>query len=140
MRVRRKTIVGLIDERGEIIAPWDAMREFCALHRGKRVIFRADIQPTEPSERTRNYFFGYCLPEIQAAYMTEYGEHLTREQTYDRIRGLCPLFSSEERVEGKWRTTIKEFEELDQAEANEAIEWLFQYCAENLSLILDDPR
>lgn len=95
--------------------------------------------PIEPSEKTTNYFFGYLIPELQNAFL-EQGEHLSKEQTYDKIRSLCPLFKKEERQNGEWRVTLKEFEELDQAESNEVIDWLYQWAAENLYLILDNPR
>lgn len=140
MRVRRKTMVGRIGERGEIQCSWEMLQDFCSSHKGKPVILRLEIQPTEPSERTQNYFYGYCIPEAQNAFMTEYGEHLTKEQTYNKIRELCPLFQKQERENGKWRTTYVEFEDLDQAEANDAIEWLCRFLAEEFSVILDMPR
>jgi len=140
MRVRRKTIVGRIGENGEILCSWDIVQSFCLLHKGKPVILRLEIQPSEPSERTKNYFFGYCVPEAQNAFMSEYGEHLTKEQAYDKIRELCPLFHRQERENGRWRTTIVDFEDLDQAEMNDAIEWLARFLAEEFSIILDMPR
>ena len=140
MRVRRKTIIGLIGEQGEIQCSWNLLQDFCSSHKGKPVILRLEIQSSEPTEKTRNYFFGYCVPEAQNAFMTEYGEHYTKEQTYDKIRQLCPIFQRQERVDGRWRTTILEFEELDQAEANDAIEWLCRFMAEEFSVILDMPR
>ena len=85
MRVRRKTFVGRIGEHGEILCSWNVVQDFCTSHKGKPVILRLEIQPSEPSERTKNYFFGYCIPEAQNAFMSEYGEHLTKEQTYARI-------------------------------------------------------
>ena len=140
MRVRRKTVVGRIGERGEILCSWNMVQDFLASHKGKPVIMRLEIQPSEPSERTKNYFFGYCVPEAQNAFMSEYGEHLTKEQTYDKIRELCPLFKRQERENGKWRTTYLEFEDLAQEEANDAIEWLSRFLAEEFSCILDMPR
>lgn len=140
MRVRRKTFVGRIGEHGEILCSWNVVQDFCTSHKGKPVILRLEIQPSEPSERTKNYFFGYCVPEAQNAFMSEYGEHLTKEQTYDKIRQLCPLFQKQERENGKWRTTYLEFEDLAQEEANDAIEWLSRFLAEEFSCILDMPR
>ena len=140
MRVRRKTFVGRIGEHGEILCSWNVVQDFCTSHKGKPVILRLEIQPSEPSERTKNYFFGYCIPEAQNAFMSEYGEHLTKEQTYDKIRQLFPLFQKQERENGKWRTTYLDFEDLDQAEANDAIEWLSRFLAEEFSCILDMPR
>ena len=139
MRLRNKTVIGRIDEQGKISAPWKPLEEFLSLHKGKAVMIRYSIMPEEASEKTENYFFGYVVQEIRNAFMVEYGEHLTKGETYDRIRKECPLFYKEERVDGKWKVRLREFEELDQAEVNEVIEWCFQYAAENLSCVLQNP-
>ena len=138
MRVRNKTLMGRIGENGELNLHWDALKEFLSSHKGKVAIVRVELMAVEPTERTRNYFFGYIIPELRNAFM-EQGEHLTKEETYDKIRMLCPLFAEEKRENGQWRKTYKEFEQLDQAEANEVIDWLFQWSAENLYKVLDNP-
>lgn len=139
MRVRSKVFAVRLGEHGEIIAHWDKVGEFCGQHKGKAAFMRIELQPTEPSEKTKNYFYGYIVPELRNAFM-ENGEHLTKEQTYNRIREICPLFSEQTRENGQWRTHLKEFEDLDQAEANEVIDFLFQWAAENLFLILENPN
>jgi len=138
MRVRNKTLMGRIGENGELNLHWDALKEFLSSHKGKVAIVRVELMAVEPTEKTRNYFFGYIIPELKNAFM-ENGEHLTKEETYNKIRGLCPLFIREDRVEGKWKRRMVEFEELDQAEANEAIDWIIQFAAENLYTPLDPP-
>lgn len=138
MRIRSKSLVGRVGENGEIIARWDAMTEFLSLHKGKVVILRAELQPKEATEKTTNYFFGYIIPELKNAFM-ENGEHLTKKETYDRLRALCPLFYREERVNGEWKQRLTEWEELDQAECNEIIDWTIQWAAENLYKVLDPP-
>jgi hypothetical protein len=138
MRVRNKTLMGRIGENGELNLHWDALKEFLSSHKGKVAIVRVELMAVEPTEKTRNYFFGYIIPELKNAFM-ENGEHLTKEETYNKIRGLCPLFIREDRVEGKWKRRIVEFEELDQAECNEIIDWTIQWAAENLFFVLDPP-
>lgn len=138
MRLRRKTIVGKITPTGELNAPWQVLEDFCSMHKGRGVILRAEILSKEPSEKTKAYYFGYIVPEVQEAVAQVYGERFTKSQTDEWLRKQCPLFIEETRENGKWRARIKEFEELDPAEANEAIEWVFQFAGENLNLILDD--
>ena len=140
MRLRRKTIVGKITPTGELNAPWQVLMDFCSMHKDRGIILRAEILSKEPSEKTCAYFWGYVIDEIRNALMQEYGERFTKEQTYDWIRKQCSLFYAEERIEGKWKVRIKEFEELSQEEANEAIDDIIQFCAENLSLIIDAPK
>lgn len=120
------------------MANWGALTDFLLMHRGKVVILRVELQPKEATEKTKNYFFGYIIPELRNAFM-ENGEHLTKEQTYNRLRELCPLFIHEERVNGEWKRRLMEWEELDQAECNEIIDWTIQWVAENLFFVLDPP-
>lgn len=140
MRLRRKTIVGRINPKGEIEAHWQTLYDFCSLHKDSGVIIRAEIMPKEPSEKTKNYFFGYLISEMQGILMQEYGERYTKDESYDWVRKQCPLFIQEERVNGEWKKTYKDFEDLSQSEANEVIDWLIQYCAENFYQILDYPQ
>lgn len=139
MRLRRKTIVGKIDSKGNLSAPWKILEDFCSMHKDRKLILRAEIMPKEPSEKTKGYFFGYIVEELQGFLMEVYGERFTKEQSYDWIRKQCPFFAREERVDGEWKSYLIDFEDLDQAEANEVIEWTIQYCAENFNQILDYP-
>lgn len=140
MRVRKKTAIGRIGANGVLSLPWDSFNEFCNQHRGKVAIVRIEIQPTEPSEKTANYYFGYIVPTMQSVFYEVYGERWTKSQTDQKIRELCPLFYEETRENGKWRARLKEFEELDQAEINDAISWLFQFAAENFNVVLQDAE
>ena len=139
MRVRRKTIYGKITSKGELQAYRGELDEFCKLHPDRGVIIRVEIQPKEPSERTANYYFGYIVPEMQNVFMSEGGEHLSKAETDFRLRENCPICIEETRENGKWRKSVKDFEMLDQAEANEFIEWIFQWASENYYKILDNP-
>lgn len=138
MRLRRKTIIGRVNDDGELIAPWNALNDFLSMHKGRGVVLRAEIMSKEPSEKTKAYFWGYIIPEVKEALMQVYGERYTKAQTYDWLRKQCPLFIEETREKGEWRVRIKEFEELDPSEANEVIDWTIQFCAENLELIIQD--
>lgn len=132
--------MGRIGLKGEINAPWQVLEDFASMHKGKSVAIRMEILPVEPSEKTRGYFFGYVLSEVQNALMDVYGERMSKEQSYDWLRRQCPLFITEERVNGEWKAILKDFEDLDQAEAGEVIDWTIQFCAENFNLILDLPK
>lgn len=140
MRLRRKTIVGKINSKGELNAPWQVLTDFCSMHKDRGIILRAEILSTEPSEKTKNYFFGYIINELREILWQTYGERYTKEQTYDWIRKQCPLFLHEERENGEWRVRLKEFEELDSAEAVEVVDWIMQYVAENFNEILEEPK
>ena len=138
MRVRRKTIWGKINSNGELEVRLADLDEFCRMHPNRNIIIRAEVQSIEPSGKLKAYFFGYVIKEVQRAFY-DAGEDCTEEQTYNRIRAVCPLFLSEERVEGKWKVRMREWEELDSAEAVEVVAWIQRYMAENYYTILNDP-
>lgn len=137
MRVRKKTLWGKIDSKGELGMRWAELEEFCKLHPNCNIILRAEIQSKEPSKKMKAYFFGYVLQEMQRA-MYENGEDLTEQGVYDKIRRECPVFCEEIREEGKWKVRVREWEELDTAEAVEAIAWVQRYGAENYYTIIND--
>lgn len=139
MRVRRKTIWGKINGKGELVVRFADLEEFCKMHPNRNIIIRAEVQSREPSGKLKGYFFGYLIKEAQRA-MYDNGEDYTEEQTYDKLRKECPIFLSEEREEDGWRVRLREWEELDSAEAVEVIAWMQRYMAENYYLILNDPQ
>ena len=138
MRVVRKTLYGKTDSKGNLHCFFGELEEFCKLHPNRGIILRAEIQPIEPTERTKNYYYGYCVPEMQAAMLMS-GERLTREQVDAELRKNCPICLEERMDQGHWHCRVKELDEMDQAEVNEFIEWLYQYAAENYNKILDSP-
>ena len=69
MRIKKKTLVGRIDDKGNLIAPLQLLGDFCNLNKGRSVIIRIEVQPQEASEKLRNYVFGYVVPEMQRILM-----------------------------------------------------------------------
>ena len=138
MRVRNKTLMGRIGKNGELNLHWDALKEFLSSHKGKVAIVRVELMAVEPTEKTRNYYFGYIVPEMQTAIM-EAGEHKSKEETDLFLRCSCPICYEEKRENGRWVRRVKEFEELDQCECGEFIDFIKQFAAENYYKIIDDP-
>ena len=139
MRLRRKTLWGRVGKNGAIEAHWNELEAFCRLHPNKAIVLRVEIQPTEPSEKLTNYWFGYVVKEMQRA-MYESGYDYSEAQTYDAIRKNCPLFLEEKRENGVWKVRAKEWEELDIAEAVEVIAWTQRWASEEFYWIIDDPQ
>lgn len=137
MRVRSKTIFARIGDGGELNL--SALAPFLKLHRGSSVIVKVDVAPLEPTERMTNFFFGYVVKEMRLAY-DSLGSDYTEEQTYDQIRANCPVFFEEIRENGEWKRKEKEWEDLDTAEAVEAIAWIQRWAATEFQWIIDDPR
>lgn len=140
MRVRRKTLWAKINAKGEPKVAWQEFEYFCRLHPNRNIIVRVEVQSIEPSPKIKAYFFGYVVKELQRA-MYDNGEDLTEEQVYNKVRRECPMFVHEERTEqGEWKVRLREWEELDSAEAVEVVSWVHRYAAENYYLILSDPQ
>ena len=139
MRVKRQTIVGRIDTKGELQLPWDKLKDFANLNKDRAVIVRVEIQPKDPSEKLRNYVFGYAIPEMQRI-LYDNGEDYTKAETYEVLRGRCPVFLEETFDDKGWHARRKDWEELDSAEAVEFVAWLQRYAAENYSEIILDPE
>ena len=139
MRVKRKTIVGKINAKGELSAPWDILKYFCNLNKERAVIIRVEIQPKEPSEKLRNFVFGYAIPEMQRVFHDN-GEDYTKAKTFEVLKAQCPVFLDEHYEEDGWHTRVKEWEELDSAEAVEFVAWLQRFAAENYYEIIQDPE
>lgn len=140
MRVRKKAVIGRIDDRGEIQAHWQTIKDFCSMHKGRAVIVRAEIQPIEPSESLTNYVFGYLIPEVQQVFHDN-GLDFTKRETYQALCNYCPRMQDETyEGNGQWKVRLKEWEELDSAEAVAFIEWTQRWCAENFYYVLEDPK
>lgn len=139
MRVRSKTLFGRIDARGELKIHSDALTDFARLHKGAAVKIRVEIVPNEPTERLTNYFFGYVVKEMRQAFISV-GNDFNEQETYDEIRKNCPVFFEEKRENGEWKRVEKEWEELDTAEAVEAIAWIQRWASTEMYWIIDDPK
>lgn len=139
MRVRSKTLFGRIDAHGELKIHADALADFAKLHKGAAVKIRVEVVPNEPTERMTNYFFGYVVKEMRQALISV-GNDFNEQETYDVIRKNCPVFFEEKRENGEWKRVAKEWEELDTAEAVEAIAWIQRWASTEFYWVIDDPR
>ena len=104
------------------------------------MIIRIEVQPQEASEKLRNYVFGYVVPEMQRI-LHDNGEDYTREQTFNYLKSLCPVFLDEEYLgNGKWKQRKKEWEELDVAEAVEFCAWVQRLASIEFNQVIQDPQ
>lgn len=139
MRLRTLILWTRIGERGGLKIPADRVARFSALHKGRSVLIRMEVQSIEPTERMTNYFFGYVVKEMRRAF-DSIGESLTEEQTYNKIRENCPVFLEEKRENGSWKVRAKEWEELSVEEAVEAISWIQRWASMEFEWVIDDAN
>lgn len=139
MRLRTLTLWSRIGADGGLKIPTERVAKFSAMHPGKSVLVRVQVQPIEPTARMTNYFFGYVVKEMRNAYES-LGESLTEAQTYDKIRKNCPLFLEEKRENGSWKVRAKEWEELSVEEAVEVISWVQRWASMEFQWVIDDAQ
>lgn len=139
MRLRNRTLFGRIDASGALKIPTAPLEDFCKSHPDRAVIVRLEVQTITPSQRLTNYFFGYVVKEMRQAFATQ-GNDYSEEQTYDAIRAQCPVFWEEKRENRSWKRRAKEWEDMDSAEAVEAIAWIQRWASSEFYWIIEDPK
>lgn len=139
MRLLKKILSGRIDSKGKLQINKDSLQEFCQMHKDRAVFVRVDVQPKEPSQKLKNFVFGYIVPTMKWVFHDN-GHDFNEEQTWYEIRRSCPIFIAESYTIDGWQVRVREWEELDSAEAVEFVAWVQRWCAEHFHYPLDDPQ
>ena len=134
MRLIRKVVWGKINSKGELSFYKGELDAFLKMHPNRNVIIDVRVQPIEPSEATKNYYYGYVMPTIRRGFY-EKGERFTIERAEEYLRSQCPLMWDE-----KDKPRLREIDEIGTEEMSEYLEWVKEYAAENLHTIIDDPE
>ena len=108
--------------RGELDA-------FLAENIGKRLTIRIQADTIGTSEAMRGYYFGYIVPRIQQA-LYDIGERKSKKDTDSWLRSLCPACQAEDGV--------LSVSQMGKPEMMDLLDWVKQFAAENLYLVLED--
>lgn len=139
MRIRKIAITRRINKDGEISLDLPDIKDFCRQHKGKAVIVRIELLPTEVSEKSLAYYWKVAVPTVQRA-LYELGDNLTMEQTDALIRSQMAV-CVEETWDGKaLKKRVRGLDELDSSEFNEMMEQLKIWAAENLYAYVEEPH
>jgi hypothetical protein len=109
----------------------ELLRDFCRRFPGRRVLVRLIALSKEQTAAQRGYYYGYILPEINAA-RAEQGTVETEAETDAFLRGECPLCWRD----GECQTVV----ELDSEDMSKFIDWLKWYAAENFQVYVEDSN
>ena len=115
------------------------VKEFCRQHEGKAAIVRIELLPTEPSEKSKAYYWKCVVPTIQRE-LYDRGYDITKAETDEFLRSEMPICRDETYEKGKLRARIKDIEELDTAELNEMIEQVKIWAAQNLEIYVEEAK
>ena len=119
---------GEVTENGKMRLPMDRINEFLNQNKGKRLIVTFEVAEHGSSNALLRYYFGYIVPTVQQA-LTKLGNRITRKETEEWLRSISPIMEGKESVN-----------DVPQADMWEHIEFLKEYCAENLSVYIEEAR
>ena len=119
---------GEVTESGKLRLPMDRINEFLVQNKGKRLIVTFEVAEHGSSNALLRYYFGYIVPTVQQA-LTKLGNRITRKETEKWLRSISPIMEGKESVN-----------DVPQADMWEHIEFLKEYCAENLSVYIEEAR
>lgn len=119
---------GEISDKGKLVIPMDRVTEFLHHNKGKRIIVTFEVAEKGSSNALLRYYFGYVIPTIQQA-LTKLGNRLTKKQTDEWLRSISPIMEGKESIQ-----------DIPQSDMVEHIEFLKEYCAENLDVYIEEAR
>ena len=139
MKKRKITLPGKISN-GRLRFYADALKDWANQYKDERLTITLEILPKEQSKLLRAYYNNYVVPELRHA-MKEAGEHLTHEQTEQRLREFAPMMHDThyDSQTGHTTTIVKEIDDLGNSEFIEYLDWLKEFAAENFATYIEDP-
>lgn len=143
MKRREIEATGTIDSNGRLKMYMDELNAFCAEHKGERIIARFFVAPVGSSEALKGYYMNYVVPKVRDG-LKQTGDRRTLESTELFLRTMSPTCRQEDGYiqDGHigYNVRVREINELSNAELIEHVETVRQFAAEELSVIIDDPR
>lgn len=140
MRINSIHATGIVTKDGKLSMYMGALNDFFSSHRGERIVSSFEAVPSGGLSAMIRYYMGYIVPEVRRTLAAE-GTIMGKGDTDYFLRRKCPLCWEERENGGRFEVTrIREAGELDREEMGWFLEWVRVWCAENLYLILEDPK
>lgn len=127
------TEYGYIDSEGRLRLPKGRIEDYLSQHREMRAIVSIEAVCPHTSKALQSYYNRVAVPAIADGFYKR-GTLMTKAAAEAWVRSEYPLLPYNE--DG----TMKNIYQMTQEEAVRYIEWLKQYCAENLETYIEDPR
>ena len=138
MKQREINVYGKISPEGKLQLQMSA-QPFLKEWANNKVIVSFKIIGGEPSEALKGYYFHCVVPTMKQA-LWQSGERMTEQETDKFLRTNSPITNICDYKNGHFETTIKEINELCDAELVEFIEYIKQMAAEEFSIYIVDPK
>lgn len=133
---------GVINDRGQLSMYMGELNAFFSKHKGERVIARFFVAPTASSEALKGYYYHYVVPAVRDGLVKTGDREKTEEKTEQYLRSISPVCIEEDvSIEtGEYHQRIRSARELSNRQLLEHIDFIRQFAAENLCVVIDDPR
>lgn len=125
---------GIIDRAGRMRFPMDRIQEYAKARPGMRIMITIQAFVPGSTELQQGYYYGYILPCVVESRKNQ-GTRMTEAQADDFLLRQFPGDVDNALVGGKYAAR-----RLDKAQMSDFLDWLKQYCAENLSIYIEDPK
>jgi hypothetical protein len=131
-----------IDKEGQPRIQEKAMwQQWCSDHKGKKC--QVIVKPlSRKSDPMRRYYFGVVV-EMYRTEFRKLGHNLTKDDTHEFIKTLCPSMKREMvlptgEIVTRWQSIADP--SFSNTDFMDYLAELQQYAAENLDLIIPDPN
>ena len=135
-------IQGNITESGQFMFnnQYD-MVKFCKENSGKAVIGTLRVFELGTTKALRGYYFIVVVPKVRYELYEQQGLSYTEAQTEVYLREQFPfMYNEEANVDtGKYESILRGISELNNSEMYQYIEFIKMWCAEHLSMYIEDP-
>lgn len=128
---------GTVEHGKLILEAREAFREEIRRHEGRQIVLEVR-QSRKRSNQQNRYYWGAMLPIVQQG-MKELGVIVSIEQTHELLKFRF-LKSEYVTNDGEIIQTIRSTTELSPPEFNDYIEYIKQWSAEYLNIVIPDPN
>ena len=122
--------VGKIDNEGKLRVFMGEVNQFLSQQKGAKCVLRIELLP-EGNRQMISYYWSYVVPKVRQA-MKETGDMMTEKDVDEMLRNLCPMLHT--CGQGQ---KVKQLTDLSRDDLCDYIDWIKQFGAENLSIIID---
>lgn len=123
---------GVIGQDGRLRIPMDRVNQWCAEHKGERLVVRFEAAAHQSTEAQIAYYLNYIVPTIQVALL-ETGERKTEKQVDLWLRQQCGSCYND-------YGGLLEVREISKQDFSDFIDWIKQFAAEHLFVYVEDSK
>lgn len=102
--------------------------------------FKVKIEKVKESKwRIDAYFDAEVLPKLIKGFR-DLGMNYNKQMVLNKIVDFCPTMVQTKNVNGKFKSELLEWHELNEFQKHRVVSELIIFAAENLGVVIDDPN